>query len=207
MLLLLSRLALLVDILGHRARRDHLVVDLVAGSVRVISFVYSDNAARVALLCDRVSFRSVALSIRWLLVSSSWHASMLQRSDHLRHDTLRSRWLNACLSTVHALLRVGVAHTVWVTLAALRSFTFNGVHLASLTDIIGGVGYLSFCINLRRRALHYERVIVNVDVWGCVDIQNCPLTRMVTMLSGGQSISCHNIGHVISAAVKRPICI
>ena len=64
MLLLLSWLALLVDILWHRARRDHLVVDLVAGSVRVISFVYSDNAARVALLCDRVSFRSVALSIR-----------------------------------------------------------------------------------------------------------------------------------------------
>ena len=64
MLLLLSWLALLIDILWYRARRDHLVVDLVAGSVRVISFINSDNAARVAFLCDRVSFRSVALSIR-----------------------------------------------------------------------------------------------------------------------------------------------
>lgn len=181
-------------------------------TIWIICFIYGVDSAGVALcLAGTQLIRTLAVGC--LLAPSGWHAAILSRVSTTnmmvwhglgcRHicETWAHGW-DATPWTSSILLFSVISHSVRI--AVDRIATLSWVFLWCCLTALRIDACVSFSCRIELLgvmtgwALHYEGVVVDVDVLGSVDVKNSALAcSMVIMVRGG-TISCHHIWSYIT---------
>lgn len=181
-------------------------------TIWIICLIYSVYAAGAALglACAQLIY---TLTVGRLLVPSGRHAPILIRvydtnmmawhGFRCRHicETWAHSW-NTTPWTSSILLLSVISHSMRVAIdriAPLRLVFFR----CCLTTLCIDTS-VSFCSRIwllramTRWALHYERIIIDVDVLGSVNVKNSALAYSMIILVRSGTISCHHIWSNVS---------